>query len=67
LSLPCCRDCAHNRFNAVTFFDADHGDGGDRPLRDQVEGHLRTAGIVADGGAIRLFYMPRVSGLASTP
>ena len=51
----------------VTFFDADHGDGGDRPLRDQVKGHLRTAGIAADGGAIRLFYMPRVSGLASTP
>ena len=58
---------SHNRFNAVSFFDADHGDGSGRPLRDQVEGHLRAAGIATDGGAIRLFCMPRVFGYGFNP
>ncbi len=44
----------------MSFFDADHGDGSGRPLRDQIEGHLRAAGLATDGGAIRLFCMPRL-------
>jgi hypothetical protein len=58
---------SHNRFNALSFFDADHGDGGGRRLRDQVEEHLRAAGVATDGGAIRLFCMPRVFGYGFNP
>jgi len=58
---------SHNRFNALSFFDADHGDGSGRPLRDQVEGHLRAAGLATDGGAIRLFCMPRIFGYGFNP
>ena len=58
---------SHNRFNAVSFFETDHGDGSDRPLRAQVEEHLKSAGIKPDGGAIRLFCMPRVFGYGFNP
>ena len=58
---------SHNRFNAVSFFDTDHGDGSDRPLRAQVEEQLKSAGIEPDGGAIRLFCMPRVFGYGFNP
>jgi hypothetical protein len=58
---------SHNRFKALSFFDADHGDGSGRPLRDQVEDHLRAAGLAPDGGAIRLFCMPRVFGFGFNP
>ncbi len=58
---------SHNRFNAVSFFDSDHGDGSARPLRAQVESHLTAAGIVPDGGAIRLLCMPRVFGYGFNP
>ena len=58
---------SYNRFNAVSFYDADHGDGSCRPLRAQVERHLKTAGIDLDGGAIRLLCMPRVFGYGFNP
>ena len=58
---------SHNRFNAVSFFDKDHGDGSGRPLRPQVEAHLKDAGIDIDGGSIRLFCMPRVFGYGFNP
>jgi DUF1365 family protein len=58
---------SHNRFNAVSFFDKDHGDGSGRPLRAQVECHLRAAGIEPDGGPIRLLCMPRVFGYGFNP
>jgi DUF1365 family protein len=58
---------SHNRFNAVSFFGADHGDGSDRPLRAQVEEHLKSAGIATDGGPIRLFCMPRLFGYGFNP
>ncbi len=58
---------SHNRFNALSFFDADHGDGSGRRLRDQVEDHLRAAGLPTDGGAIRLFCMPWVFGYGFNP
>ncbi len=58
---------SHNRFNAVSFFDKDHGDGSGRPLRAQVEEHLQAAGIAPDGGPIRLLCMPRVFGYGFNP
>jgi DUF1365 family protein len=58
---------SHNRFNLLSFFDRDHGDGSGRPLRTQVEAHLQAAGIVPDGGPIRLFCMPRIFGYGFNP
>jgi|HubBroStandDraft_4_1064222.scaffolds.fasta_scaffold125861_2 DUF1365 family protein len=58
---------SHNRFNAVSFFDTDYGDGSGRPLRAQVEEHLKSAGIATNGGAIRLFCMPRLFGYGFNP
>src|ERR1700729_4075058 len=58
---------SHNRFNALSFFDADHGDGSGRPLRDQVEDQLQAAGLATDGGAIRLLCMPRIFGYGFNP
>ncbi|MGC1780821.1 MAG: DUF1365 family protein [Xanthobacteraceae bacterium] len=58
---------SHNRFNAVSFHDADHGDESGRPLRDQVEQHLIQAGIGWSGGTIRLLCMPRIFGCGFNP
>ncbi|MFZ0607146.1 MAG: DUF1365 family protein [Xanthobacteraceae bacterium] len=58
---------SHNRFNAVSFHDADHGDDSGRPLRDQVEQHLIQAGIGWSGGTIRLLCMPRIFGYGFNP
>ena len=38
---------SHNRFNLFGFYDRDHGDASDRPLRDQIADRLRQAGSVA--------------------
>ncbi len=58
---------SHNRFNALSFHDADHGDGSGRPLRPQIERHLQDAGIDLQGGAIRLLCMPRIFGYGFNP
>ncbi len=58
---------SYNRRNAVSFFDRDHGDGSGRALRQQVESHLRSAGIAPDGGPIRLLCMPRILGYGFNP
>jgi uncharacterized protein len=58
---------SRNRFHALSFHDADHGDGSSRPLRDQVERHLRDAGIDIDGGRIMLLCMPRMFGYGFNP
>jgi hypothetical protein len=55
------------RFNVFSFHDCDHGQQSAEPLRLQVERHLHAAGISLDGGAIRLFCMPRVFGYAFNP
>src|SRR6202140_1144048 len=57
----------HDRRGMADHHGSDHGDGSGRPLRDQVEGHLRAAGLAPDGGAIRLFCMPRVFGYGFNP
>lgn len=58
---------SRNRFNLLSFHDRDHGDGGERPLRRQVEDHLARLGVDLDGGAIRLLTMPRVLGYVFNP
>lgn len=58
---------AHNRFNALSFYDADHGDCSGAALRGQVESHLRAAGIETAGGPIRLLCMPRMFGYVFNP
>jgi uncharacterized protein len=58
---------SRGRFNAMSFFDTDHGDHSHEPLRVQIERHLRDAGIDLDGGAIRLLCMPRVFGYGFNP
>ena len=58
---------SHNRFNVASFHDADHGDGGGRCLRDQIEDHLRDAGIETGRGPIKLLCMPRIFGYGFNP
>ena len=57
---------SHNRFNLLSFHDADYGDRSGAPLRPQVEAHLAAGGIEA-GGAIRLLCLPRVLGYVFNP
>jgi DUF1365 family protein len=58
---------SRNRFNAVSFHDADHGDGSGRPLRDQVENYLRHARIDTNHAPIKLLCMPRILGYGFNP
>jgi DUF1365 family protein len=57
---------SRGRFNLFAFHDTDHGHDA-TPLRRQIERRLAEAGIVFDGGAIRLLCMPRVLGYAFNP
>ena len=57
---------SHNSFNLFSFFDRDYGSG-PAPLREQIEGHARQAGLNLDGGPIRLLTMPRILGYAFNP
>jgi DUF1365 family protein len=56
-----------DRFNLFSFRSRDRGDGTGRDLKGQVERALAAAGIVPDGGPIRLFTMPRLLGWAFNP
>jgi len=58
---------SHNRLNAISFYDADHGDGSGAPLRPQIERHLKEADIDLDGGTIKLLCMPRIFGYGFNP
>lgn len=57
---------SRNRFNLLSFHDADYGDGSG-VLRPQVETWMERAGIDLDGGPIRLLTMPRVLGYVFNP
>lgn len=61
------RFLSHNKFNLFGFYDRDHGDGTDRPLRDQIVDRLQDAGIALDGGAIRIVCLPRILGYVFNP
>jgi DUF1365 family protein len=58
---------SRGRFNAMSFYDTDHGEQTREPLRAQVERYLHATGITLDGGAIRLLCMPRIFGYGFNP
>lgn len=58
---------SRNRFNLIAFHDRDHGDGSRTPLRTQVEGHVRAAGLTSGVRTIELLAMPRVLGFVFNP
>ena len=58
---------SRGRFNAMSFFDTDHGEQTREPLRQQVERHLVAAGIDLAGGTVRLLCMPRIFGYGFNP
>lgn len=58
---------SHNRFNLLSFHDADHGDGTHGGLRRWAEQLLATGGIDLEGGRIRLLCLPRLAGFAFNP
>ena len=57
---------SRGRFNLFGFYDRDHGDGSDRPLRVQAEA-LLTRAKISHGGPIRILTMPRLLGFAFNP
>lgn len=56
-----------DRFNLFSFHARDRGDGTGRDLKGRVEEAMRRAGVVPDGGPIRLFTMPRLLGWSFNP
>jgi hypothetical protein len=58
---------SRNRFNILSYHDADFGprDGG--PLRPWAQDMLRRAGLPPEIGALRLHFMPRLWGYAFNP
>lgn len=64
---PTLRLLSAGRFGLMSWRAADFGDRSGRPLREQVEGHLMTAGVDIVGGPIRLLTMPRILGYGFNP
>jgi DUF1365 family protein len=58
---------SHNRFNLLSFYDADHGFHDGVSLRVWVESLLRERGAELAGGRIRLLTIPRVLGYGFNP
>ena len=61
-----CKLVSRNRFNLLSFFDADHGDG-KQPLVEWIDALLASEGVVDADGEIWLQAMPRVLGYAFNP
>ena len=61
-----CKLVSRNRFNLLSFFDADHGDG-ERPLVEWIDALLESEGVCDADGEIWLQAMPRVLGYAFNP
>ncbi|NHZ88089.1 DUF1365 family protein [Massilia sp. CCM 8733] len=61
-----CALFSRNRFNLLSFADADHGDG-KQPLVDWIDGLLRQEGILDADGEVWLQTMPRVLGFVFNP
>ncbi|HEY0488547.1 MAG TPA: DUF1365 domain-containing protein [Telluria sp.] len=57
---------SRNRFNLLSFADADHGDG-KRPLVDWIDALLKAEGVADADGEVWLQAMPRVLGYAFNP
>lgn len=58
---------SRNRFNLLSFYDADHGRHDGRGLRPWVEGVLAEYDIDLAGGSVTLLTMPRVLGYGFNP
>lgn len=58
---------SYNRFNLVSFHDADHGPRDGSPLRPWIDGVLRDFGIDLAGGKVMLLCLPRVLGFGFNP
>ena len=61
-----CGALAHNRRAGLSFFDSDHGDGGDNALV-WLDALLRREGVEDAGGEVWLHTYPRVLGYAFKP
>jgi DUF1365 family protein len=61
-----CRLFARNRFNLLSFHDADHGDGR-QPLLQWLDGLLAAEGVHDADGEVWLQTMPRVLGYVFNP
>lgn len=57
----------HNSAALFSFFDRDHAERRDAPLKPQIEAKLRDAGIAWDGGRIVLLTMPRLFNYVFNP
>lgn len=55
------------RFNLFSFHLKDRGDGTGCDLKGQVERAMLAAGVIPDGGPVRLLTMPRVLGWSFNP
>lgn len=58
---------SRNRFNLLSFHDADHGAHDGSSLREWMDATLADHGVHLDGGRIRLLTMPRVLGYGFNP
>lgn len=61
-----CALLSRNRFNLLSFADADHGDG-EQPLTAWIDGLLKAEGIDDADGELWLQAMPRVLGFVFNP
>ena len=57
----------YNRWAPLSFYDRDHGEMENQPLRPWVEDRLRDAGHEPDGGPIRVLCYPRIFGYVFNP
>ena len=57
----------YNRHALLSFFDRDHGPATGAALRPWVEERMREAGLVPDGGPVRLLCYPRILGYVFNP
>jgi DUF1365 family protein len=57
----------YNRRALLSFFDCDHGPATGESLRPWVEERMREAGLVPDGGPVRLLCYPRILGYVFNP
>lgn len=58
---------SRNRFNLISFYEGDHGDGGRQRLRAYVERTLAEHAIAWDGSRVALLCMPRILGFVFNP
>lgn len=56
-----------NSFNVLSFWDRDHADGSDQPLRPWIDKQLSLAGADLEGGRIKVVCYPRILGYAFNP